>query len=214
MENVQFYESGLLCPHCAWVSGKKKIVEKLRMKPWETYQPYWKGFGVSVFDVHKKFGKTFNCINGEYQEDSEIYHNPMNLGQLLRGATMFIEYLNEKKGVKNARLLINSHANPRKYGGNGKEHPHALITVEDPGFFPESKLEPPDRPLEDDLFLDLDRKECSELIREGENTINYIAEKVKKRLEQPFNPETDSFYIFLKYRCENGCGFMSGKIAV
>ena len=189
MSNIIIYQNNKPCMHCIWIADdpSSNMILKKKMTRFHTINPHQDFLGVTVFDSRNVFFNTFNCVNGVKADDYERNHDFRNIGSLLQGATLFIEYLNKKYKVKSVNLLINSNVN-KKY--RTKEHPHALITLLDE----EEKIPSVDsssaddithvasEPSVDDIVVELNPKECAELIRTGKNAMNYIASKLSKLL--------------------------------
>lgn len=243
--SVQKYPSGKTCPHCVWVADDPRISAENKwgkIKIFHTIPAHTIGderdtkdpnfLGMTIVDGHGFFRNTLNCVYGVKGQNSEEYHKSSNVGQVLYGATLFIEYLNSEYNIKHTRLLINSNYNREKYGG--KEHVHALVTIDDSPeenkkFFDavEEKLGRPhmnkrilfveSEPYPQDTVYILSGIEAKNLIHHPLISEENIEEIFSKILKFPFDPRTDSYYIFLKYGCNNNrkprCGKTIGKIS-
>jgi hypothetical protein len=225
MSQIAYYSYNKPCPHCIWIANTPQLSQRFGWKlidPFDIIPPHGDFIGVTVFDSHKIFKNTFNCVNG-VKEGLGVgtNHDFRNIGSLLYGATKFIENLNENFGIKNAHLLINSNFDMKKHGG--KEHPHALVTIPDDeekliGWKKEEKSRSvSSEPYLDDTVVELSPVHCAELIRSGRDAMKYIAKKFTDKLGYSFNPISDNFYIFLTFICKNNsqphCGVIHGKIS-
>lgn len=222
--SIQFYPTGKACPHCIWLTQDRRLSAKFKrplMSPYTVIpSEEKKGFnGVTIYDSRNLFFDTFNCVYGvkaltKTDNESKDNHNYLNTGKLLYGAVKFIEILNSKEKVKNVRLLINSNLDSKKHGT--KEHPHALVTVED-----EDKKIPirgrgltvAAEPYSSDTVVELSPQECKELVRSGPYFLPYITKKLSATLGYEFNPEENNFYLFLRFEFNGNSGVISGKIS-
>jgi hypothetical protein len=100
------YSDGSVCPHCKWIATRPKVFQSPN---------------VSVFNCHHILTHTFNCVN--------CNHDKNHLSSLFEGALEFINYIGKQYNCKNLRMLVNSTKN--KKIKKQKEHPHALITIND-----------------------------------------------------------------------------------
>jgi hypothetical protein len=233
MNNIQFYPNNKVCPHCIWIANSPGIYKKfkriLKQTPFVTIPSEKNFLGVTVFNSNSHFKHTFNCVNGTKDRDSALFHHYSSISSLLYGSTLFIESLHVKFGVKNVRLLINSNYDYKKHGT--KEHPHALITVADdekssnelfsrlsktPGKPEVPKHKVADKPYPGDTVVELTKRECSELLR-SDSAIEFITEKLSRKLGYAFHPDINNFYLFLNFQCNDAekphCGVVSGKIS-
>lgn len=210
------------CPHCIWVEDDKKIKDIYGWKqmfpidiiyPSENIPDF---IGVTVFDSRGKFHNTFNCVNGIKGMNPYVKHNSVRVSSLLKGATFVIETLNNQ-GARNIRLLINSKVSERL--SNEKEHPHALITVEDEDFFSrnDGSNEVVDSPYTGDTVVELDNDQCAKLVRieSNEEYEKFISDIFTPVLGRKFNPEKDNYFIFLKFKFDPSInlGIITGKIS-
>lgn len=240
--SIQKYPTGNVCPHCVWVSDDQKIYKEQGWKnikivhtiPAHTtesrdtfclrgklHREAGSNFlGMTVVDSHSKFTDTLNCVYGVKGQDSKEYHKSSHVGDILYGATMFIGYLHSEFGITRARLLINSKVDRKKYGG--KEHVHALLTLEEPRekvekFFdlieekfdiPKPKITIPiaSEPYPEDAIYFLSGKDSRAMINNPKNAVEDIQRFFSPILYRPLNPSIDNFFIFLNYMC-----FPSGK---
>jgi hypothetical protein len=229
-DKVWFYPSGRACPHCIWLADDPELYRKFKwskITPFAVIPPYRDFLGVTVYDSHGFFKNTFNCVNGVKEGNLNSNHNFRNIGSLLMGATMFIEELHIDFGVKKVRLLINSNLDIQKHGA--KEHPHALITLADEEKEVDAifkKISATDvnptkfvisGPYPGDTVVNLSSRECTELIRSGNNAFRYISKIMSTALKRDFNPNRENFFIFLAYECTDPqkphCGIVTGKIS-
>lgn len=205
---IKFYPTDppKICPHCESIF-KQQFFES---------NVYYSNEIVTVFDAHKRFTNTFNCVLGtktNFERDLEYNHDFNNLHKLLEGATKFIEKLHEQ-GITEVRLLINSNYDREKHGI--KEHPHALITIVNPSeayniFEGEMGKESVTKePYHGDTIRYL--PENHELHKQ--TTAEEFRRKILSILKfRNFEYSTDNFYIFLNFKCEDDRGTIIGKIS-
>jgi hypothetical protein len=214
--NIPVYPCGkyVECPHCIWlVQGHKiKNTKWKGMKPSLIFSPSKKFLGVTIFDNHTFIKDSFNVVNGTRYGDLNYIHDYRNLSSLLKGTTMFVNYLNLYFNIDNIKVLVNS-----DYKGF-KELLHSLVTpitnVE--SLFKDNvkpTLLPTLKPYETDIIFKLEEKDCLKLLESGD-AFTFIEDYLSSSIKYHYDVNIKSFYLFLDYKyIKNKC-IVTGLISI
>lgn len=209
---IQHYPNGKECAHCKIVYNMYNKGGNLWEKPIAIYPRHRDLSGLSIYNSHKHWGNSFLCVNGTtLDNDSEYFHNPMNVQSNLVCATYFIEYLNAKKGLTLARLIFNS-----KYAKylDSKEHPHSILTVINREsaikLFGEKSPFNIMKNYETDMVISV---KPLELLQSNDfyRTLNSV---VSKALGIEWDGRENDYYLFFDYIYDEKVGKILGKIAI
>jgi hypothetical protein len=203
MSKLQRYQTGYICHCCVWINQQYNLLPK-NVKIPNVGAPIWTDSNTSVFNVCNKFENTLEIVLGA--KGKKDIHNTTSLDVLLAGITNFLVFLEEKHEIKDVRVMVNSHddskdSNNRRMRYGGKEHTHAMITMNSEDsiqkfnevWHPDSseKTTVVDRSYKDDFTCELDENQCS-LIVQGTSM---------KRLSDYVGIDTikQSFYLFMQF---------------
>jgi hypothetical protein len=215
-EKLVYYPSGTLCQHCAWIDeAYASIPRKIRIpkqKPFIYVLNADENFrGCTVYDSSNFYRHTVAVILGLTSKD----HSTTDIASILNGSAHYVEFLYQKYGICDVRLLVNCHYSEKKYGG--KEHVHAWLTMDskiDKDIFEQkissdkARYSTEYKPYKDDKIANISCEEGKKMIRmKNPELLGFIGSKIGK------DPNTTGFYIFLRFSCEKKKGCVEGEIS-